>query len=124
MQLALDLTSRPQQKQKPTTRKTTWMDVSDIARGIGFNIPVEVSISLNDALAPLKTEGDEEYDQRLYDALWLAHHYFSLDQCLCISFTFDFLREDKHTGKFTEASLQLRVEAQKQVALLGLLQDF
>ena len=123
MQLTLDFTPR-HSNLKAIIKNTTCMDVSDIARGIGFTIPVEVSIALSDALEPLQTEDHDDYDQRLYDALWLAHHYFSLDQCLCISFTFDFLREDKHTGKFTEASLRLRVEAQKQVVLLGLIQDF
>ena len=125
MQLTLDFTPRPP-KQKLIIKNTTWMNVSDVARGIGFTIPVEVSIALSDALEPLQTEDDEDYDQRLYDALWLAHHYLSLDlrQRESVSFTFDFLREDKHTGKFIEASLRLRVEAQKQVVLLGLIQDF
>ena len=124
MQLTLDFTPRPP-KQKLIIKNTTWMNVSDVARGIGFTIPVEVSIALSDALEPLQTEDDEDYDRRLYDALWLAHHYLSLDlQRLSISFTFDFLRENKHSGKFTEASLRLRVEAQKQVVLLGLMQDF
>ena len=125
MQLTLDFTSRPP-KQKLIIKNTTWMNVSDVARGIGFTIPVELSIALSDALEPLQTEDDEDYDQRLYDALWLAHHYLSLDlrQRETLSFTFDFLREDKHIGKFIEASLRLRVERQKQVVLLGLLQDF
>ena len=124
MQLTLDFTPRPS-KLKPFIKNTTWMNVSDVARGIGFTIPVEVSIALSDTLMPLQTEDDEDYDQRLYDALWLAHHYRSLDhQRESISFTFDFLREDKHSGKFTETSLRLRVETQKQVVLLGLMQDF
>ena len=125
MQLTLDFTSRPP-KQKLIIKNTTWMNVIDVARGIGFTIQVEVSIALSDVLMPLHTEDDEDFDQRLYDALWLAHHYLSLDlrQRESISFTFDFLREDKHTGAFTEASLRLRVEAQKQVVLLGLMQDF
>jgi hypothetical protein len=125
MQLTLDFTPRPQYQHKPIIKNTTWMDVSDIAREIGFKISVEVSIALSDALEPLQTEDDDDYDQRLYDALWLAHHYLSLDhQRESLSFTFDFLREDKHTGAFTEASLRLRVEAQKQAVLLGLMQDF
>jgi hypothetical protein len=123
MQLALDFTSRPP-KQKPSIKNTTWMNVSDIARGIDFLIPVEVSIALSDALAPLQTEGDEDFDQRLYDALWLAHHYLSLDLRQSFTFTFDFLRQDCHTGKFTEASLRLRVEVREKVVLLGLLHDF
>ncbi len=125
MQFTFDFRPRPP-KQKLIIKNTTWMNVSDVARGIGFTIPVEVSLALNDALMPLQTEDDDDYDQRLYDALWLAHHYRSLDlrQRKSISFTFDFLCKDKHTGKFTEASLRLRVETQKQVVLLGLMQDF
>jgi len=125
MQMNLDFTPRPSNL-KAIIKNTTWMNVSDVARGISFTIPVEVSIALSDALMPLQTEDDEDYDQRLYDALWLAHHYLSLDlwQRECLSFTFDFLREDKHTGKFIEASLRLRVEMQKQIVLLGLSQDF
>ena len=124
MQLTLDFTPR-QVKKKPIFKNSTWVDVSGIARGIGFTIPVEVSTALNDALMPLQTEDEEDYDQRLYDALWLAHHYLSLDpQRDSFAFTFDFLREDKHSGKFNEASLRLRVESQKQVVLLGLSQDF
>ncbi|MBI5963663.1 MAG: hypothetical protein HY863_09335 [Chloroflexi bacterium] len=123
-QLTLDFTSRPP-KQKLIIKNTTWMNVSDVARGIGFTIPVEVSIALSDALEPLQTEDHDDYDQRLYDALWLAHHYLSLDcQRESITFTFDFLREDKHTGKFIEASPRLRAETQKQVVLVGLMQDF
>ena len=123
MQLTLDFRPRPS-KQKLIIKNTTWMNVSDVARGIGFTIPVEVSLALNDALMPLQTEDDDDYDQRLYDALWLAHHYLSLDRQPSISFTFDFLCKDKHAGKFIEASLRLRVETQKQVVLLGLMQDF
>ena len=121
MQLTLDLSSTPRRKQKPIIKNTTWMDVTGIAKGVGFTIPVEVSIALSDALEPSQTEDVDDYDQRLYDALWLAHHYLSLDrQRESFTFTFDFLREDKHTGKITEASLRLRVEAQKQVVLLDL----
>lgn len=124
MQLMLDFTPKPLFQPKPVARNTSWVDVSDIARGTGFTLPVEVSVSLSDALAPLQTEDEAEYDQRLYDALWLAHHYLSLDQRQSITFTFDFLREDTHSGKLTGASLRLRVEEQNQLVLLGLPQDF
>ena len=123
MQLTLDFTSRPP-KQKLIIKNTTWMNVSDVARGIGFTIPVEVSIALNDALEPLQTEDDEDYDQHLYDALWLAHHYLSLDPRDSFTFTFDFLREDLIQGRFVEGSLRLRLEVQRQVVLLGVLDDF
>jgi hypothetical protein len=122
-QLTLDFTSRLS-NQKPIIKIPAWMGVSDIARGLGFHDPVEVSMRLSDALEPLHTEEVDEYDQHLYDALWLAHHYLSLDPRRSISFTFDFLREDLLSGKFIEASLRLRVELQTQLVLLGLIQDF
>ena len=122
-QLIFDFTPRPA-KQKTISRIPSWMDVSDIARGLGFKTSVEVSLGLIDALEPLQIESVDEYDQHLYDALWLAHHYLSLDQRQSISFTFDFLRENLLSGKFMEVSLRLRVDVQKQVVMLGLLQDF
>lgn len=124
MQLTLDFTSTPPPKQKSIIKNPTWMDVRDIARGVGFTIAVEVSVALSDALEPLQAEDDEDYDQRLYDALWLAHHYLSLDQRPSFTFSFDFLRKDRHSANAKEASLRLRVEVQKQVVLLGLSHDF
>ncbi len=123
-QLTLDLVVSSQSKQASIIPNTTWMDVSHIAKGIGFATPVEISIALNDALAPLQTEDDADYDQRLYDVLWLAHHYLSLDQRTSFTFTFDFLRDDKYAGKFVEVSLRLMVEAQKDLTLIGLPQNF
>ncbi len=122
-QLTLDFSPRLS-RQKPIIKIPSWMNVSDIARGVGFKVPVEVSMGLSDALEPLQAQEVDEYDQHLYDALWLAHHYLSLDQRQSISFPFDFLREDLLLGKFVEASLRLRVEVQAGVILLGLIQDF
>jgi hypothetical protein len=123
MQLTLDFTPRPA-KQKPIIKIPSWMDVSDIARGVGFNASVEVSMRLSDELEPLHIQEVDEYDQHLYDALWLAHHYLSLDPRDSFTFTFDFLREDLIQGRFVEVSLRLRLEVQRQVVLLGLLDDF
>ena len=123
MQLTLDFTPRPA-KQKPIIKIPSWMDVSDIARGVGFNASVEVSMRLSDELEPLHIQEVDEYDQHLYDALWLAHHYLSLDQRDSFTFTFDFLREDLIQGRFVEGSLRLRLEVQRQVVLLGMLDDF
>lgn len=124
MQLMFDLTEKYVSPKKTIIPNTTWMDVSVIAKCIGFNTSVEVSTALNDALGPLQTEDEDDYDQRLYDALWLAHHYLALDQRESFAFTFDFLRDDKVAGKFKEVSLRLRVEVQKKLTLLGLSQDF
>jgi hypothetical protein len=98
--------------------------VSDIARGVGFTTEVQISINLNNALQPLQNEIDGDYDQRLYDCLWLAHFQLSLDQSQSATFGFTFPRKDWKTKEVSEISLRVRVEAQKQVVLLGLLQDF
>lgn len=123
-QLTLDLIVSSQSNHFPLIQYPTWMDVSHIAKGVGFTNSVEISIALNDALAPLQTEDEDDYDQRLYDAVWLAHHYLSLDHRTSFTFTFDFLRDDKYAGKFVEISLRMMVEVQKNLTLIGLPQNF
>jgi hypothetical protein len=75
-------------------------------------------------LKPFHADDEDAHDQQLYDALWMAHHYLALEQQSSFSFTFDFLWDDKHNGKFTETSLRLYLEEKEHVILLGLLQDF
>ena len=123
-QMTLDFTPKPQREQRPIIKNEAWLDVSDIARGVGFITTVQVSISLNDALQPLQNEIDDDYDQRLYDALWQAYFQLSLDQSQSTTFNFTFPRKDRKTEEVSEVSLRLRVEAQKQVVLLGLLENF
>jgi hypothetical protein len=66
----------------------------------------------------------ENYDQRLYDCLWLAHFKLSLDRSQSVKFNFSFPRKDRKREEVSEISLRVRVEAQEQVMLLGLLEDF
>ena len=123
MQLTLNLTFTPAPPRN-LIRPTTWLDAGWATACLGFTKKVEVSQSLSDALMPLQTEDEDDHDQRLYDALWLAHHHLVLDQRSSFSFTLDFLREDKTTGTMTETSLRLHVEEKEQLILLGLLRDF
>jgi len=122
-QLTLDFTTRPQPQGQPIIRNNAWFDVSDIARGVAFTESAQVSIALNDVLEH-HNEMYSDYDQRLYDALWLAHFRLSLDQSQSATFNFIFQRKDWKTEKITEVSLRLRVEAQNHIVLLGLLEDF
>jgi hypothetical protein len=124
MQLTLNLTFTPVLPAKTIFKNTTWLDAGWAAGCLGFTKKVEVSQLLSDALMPLQTEDEDDHDQRLYDALWLAHHHLVLDQRSFFSFTLDFLREDKTTGTMTETSLRLHVEEKEQLILLGLLRDF
>jgi hypothetical protein len=113
-----------QREQKLTIGNGAWLDVSDIARGMGFTTAVQISVTLNDALQPLPNETDGDYDQRLYDFLWRAHFQLSLDQSQSATFNFTFSRKDQRTEFASEVSLRGRVEAENQVVLLGLLEDF
>lgn len=79
---------------------------------------------LKDALEPLQNEIDGDYDQRLYDALWIAYFKLSLDQSQSATFNFTFPRKVGKTEKVSEVSLRLRAEAHKQIVMLGLLEDF
>ena len=108
MQFTLDSTPEPPREKRPIIQYEAWLDVSDIARGVGFIAPVLVSVSLNDALQPLQNEIEGDYDQRLYDCLWLAHFQLSLDQSQSVDFNFTFSRKDWKTEEISEVSLRVR----------------
>ena len=94
IQLAFGFTPRHPREQRPIIRNEAWLDVSDIARGVGFTTAVQVGISLHEALRPLQNEIDGDYDQRLYDALWMAHIKLSLENSQFATFSFTFPRKD------------------------------
>ena len=120
MQLTLNLTFAPAPSRN-LIRPTTWFSAGWATACLGFTKKVEISQSLSDAL----DHGDEDdHDQQIYDALWLAHHHLSIDQRPSLSFTFDFLIDDKLRGHYVERSLRLHVEEGDHLILLGLLQDF
>ena len=124
MQLTLNLTFTPAPSIKTIFKNTTWLNAGWAAPCLGFTKPVEVSQSLSDALMPIHADDEDEHDQQLYDALWLAHHHLVLDQRTSFSFTFDFLHDDKISGRLVQHSLRLHVEEKEQLILLGLIQDF
>ena len=120
MQLTLNLTFAPAPPRN-LIRPTIWLDAGWATACIGFTKNVEISQALSDAL----DHGDEDdHDQQLYDALWLAHHHLVLNQRPAFSFTFGYLIDDKLHGRHVEHSLRLHVEEKEQLILLGLLQDF
>ena len=124
MQLTLDLTTRTPLQKSPIIKKETWLDVSDIARGVGFTTTVQISIALHDELESLQNEIDGDYDQRLYDALWRAYFQLSLDQSLSATFNFPFHRQYGNAHAISETVLRTRVEVQRQITFVGLLQDY
>jgi hypothetical protein len=124
MQLTLNLNFAPVPPVKTILKNNTWLNAGWATACLGFTKKVEISQSLSDALKPHHADDEADHDQQLYDALWMAHHYLVLDQRPSVSFTFDFLRDDKNVGAATETSLRLHVEEKEQMILLGLLRDF
>jgi hypothetical protein len=123
-QLTLNLTFDVAPAVKSIFKNTTWLNAGWATACLGFTKKVEISQSLSDALMPNHADDEDDHDQQLYDALWMAHHHLVLDQCPSFSFTFDFLRDDKISGRFIATSLRLHVEEKEQLILLGLIQDF
>ena len=117
MQLSFNLSFASAPRTKKVFNNTTWLDAGWATACLGFTKKVEISRSLSDVL---KSEDEDDQDQHLYDALWLAHHHLALRGQSSFSFTFDFLRDDKYKGRMVEHSLRLRVEEKEQVVLLGL----
>ena len=123
-QLSLDLSTRLLSPSRPIIVYPTWQDVSNIAAGVGFSEPVSISMALSDALEVTQLEVVTEYDQRLYDALWLAHFELELNDGRSVNFTFTFSRAHWKTGELSEIGLRLRVEKDPQGIRLGLKTDF
>jgi hypothetical protein len=123
MQLTHDHTPCARLEQEPANQQNAWLDVTDVARGVGFTTAVGISSALHDALTPLRTEPDGEYDQRLYDCLWLAHLRLLLDREPCVTFTFAFPRRIWRTGEMREISLRVIAETQGQLVIVSLLGD-
>ena len=119
MQLTFSFTFTPAPPIQRIFKSSTWLSAGWATACLGFTKKVEISQTLSDVLG-----NEDDHDQQLYDALWMAHHYLVLDQRPSFSFTFDFMRDDKISGRFIETSLRLHVEEKEQVILLGLLQDF
>ena len=101
-----------------------WLEVSAIAAGVGFAGKVLLSIALSDALEPITTESGGDYNQRLYDALWLAHFRLRLDQLEAVTINFTFQRTHWMSSERIDASLRLRAETRGEALFIGLLEDF
>ena len=123
-QLRFDLTPRPPADTEPAFDPRNWLDVSDIAVGVGFDQPVFVSVTLSDAFKASQSEADSETDQRLYDALWYAHFESSLNdgRSAHIAFTFPYKLQKAKIAY--ETSLRLHIERRCQGMFLGFLEDF
>ena len=118
-QFTLDFTPRPQPTCL-TTQDNAWLDVTDIARSVGFLEPVQISSSLNDALEAHQNEPDDAYHQQLFDCLWLAHLQWTLSEGEAATLNFFFERADGTE----ESRLSFRLELHQKIIRLGLPNDF
>ena len=123
-QLPLDFSTRLPPPSRPIITYPTWVDMSDISAGLGFSEPVSISLAFSDTLEASQLEAVNEYDQRLYDALWLAHFELELNDGQLANFTFTFSRAHWKTGELSETGLHLRAERGSQGICLGLKADF
>jgi len=103
-QLTLDFSAPVLSLVKPVPKETGWQDVTDLARGIGFQGPCLVSSELYDHLD----------DQSLYDALWTACFSLSLDNANCALFTLEL------DGK----PVQFKITQTSHAVRLGRVADF
>ncbi len=115
-QLAFDF-SPPTRPALPDIPKEEWLDVTDIARGLGFTGPVEISLALNDALETYQDEPEDAYNQRLYDYLWLAHLQWTLSEGEAATLNFFFERANSRA----ETRLRIRLEQREGIIQLDLL---
>jgi hypothetical protein len=118
-QLAFDF-SLPTQPVLPMIQREEWLDVTDIARGVGFTGPVEISLALNDALETHQDEPEEAYDQRLFDCLWLVHLQWTLSEGEAATLNFLFERGEPSV----DVRLRIRAEAQPAAIRLTLVEAF
>jgi hypothetical protein len=123
-QLRLNFMPHPTADPEFTFDPQSWLDVSAIAAGIGFEQPVFISLALSDALEANQGETESDYDQRLYDALWYAHFEWSHNNERPVNFTFTFLRKHLKTENNHETSLRLRGEDRSSGMFLRLREDF
>ncbi len=116
VQLAFDF-SLPAQPALPDIQKEEWLDVTDIARGLGFTGPVEIGLALHDALETHQDEPEDAYDHRLYDCLWLAHLQWALSEGEAATLNFFFER----ANSAAETRLRIRLEFCEGIIRLDLL---
>ena len=123
-QLAFDFSFKLAPPDTPSFQSHAWHDVTDVARSVGFTDTIMVSAELEDGLGLQQSDLSSDYDQRLYDLLWLAHFKLSLNQSQSASFAFGFTQEHKKTEQNVEITFQVRIETQDEILFLGLLRDF
>jgi len=108
----------------PVKRNSAWIDVSEIARGVGFTEMVQVCAALIDQLTPLQSEVDNSYEQRLYDALRRAHLELAQAHTTSPTFSFSFAQRFGQADEMQVIRVYLHAETGDKTVYLGRAEDF
>jgi hypothetical protein len=109
------------------------VDVTDIAKGVGFKLPVAITEALNNRLTPTKADQalGQDYDGRLWDVLWLAAFTSKLADrgTDTITFTVVLQEADAKNGEPQNNDLHLRAmcgpgDEGEPVITIGFPEDF
>jgi len=96
----------------PALADGAWMDVTETGKEAGFNLPVAISAALHNRLTPTRAEAalGQDYDDRLWDTLWLAAFTLQLAGLGrdTVTFTAVQLEVDAKSGQLHKVDLHLR----------------
>ncbi len=107
------------------------VEVTEVARQVGFRYPVAITCTLDDRLQPSRHESGQDYDGRLWDALWVAALSVRLKgrDTDTVNFTVSQQEIDPKTGKLKDVDLRLWAvcgpgDEGEPVITIGFPQDF
>lgn len=109
------------------------LDVSEIAKEVGFVLPVVITEALHDRLIPTKADLGlgQEYDGRLWDVIWLAAFTIKLAErgTSSVTFTVSLQEVEARSGQPQNTDLRIRVvcgpgDDGEPVGTIGFSEDF
>ena len=88
------------------------VDVTEIAKEVGFKLPVAITEALHNRLIPSKADADlgQDYNGRLWDVLWVAALTIKLADpgTDTVTFTIALQEAGAKSGRLQNADLRLR----------------
>ena len=109
------------------------VDVTETSKEVGFKLPVAITEALHNRLTPAKADASlgQEYDGRLWDALWLAAFTIKLaDRSRdTVTFTLEQQEVEVKNGQPQKVELRLRAvcgsgDEGEPVITIGFPEDF
>ena len=109
------------------------VEVTEIAREVGFKLPVAITEALHNRLPPSKADADlgQDYDGRLWDVLWIAAFTIKLADpgTDTVTFTVALQEADAQSGRLQNTDLRLRAicgpgDEGEPVIAIGFPEDF